>query len=61
MSTKALSFTLVCEPCVIGTLTHPGAHVCALLETQSQPLAGSHQQSSCKKQADITLAAEGLR
>jgi hypothetical protein len=41
MSTKALSSTLVCEPCVIGTLTHPGAHVCALLETQSQPPAGN--------------------
>eukprot|EP00957_Ditylum_brightwellii_P090323 6878906-Ditylum_brightwellii.AAC.1 len=27
--------------CVIGTLTHPGAHVCALLETQSQPPAGN--------------------
>eukprot|EP00957_Ditylum_brightwellii_P015492 1166330-Ditylum_brightwellii.AAC.1 len=41
MSTKALSSILVFEQCVIGTLTHLGAHVCALLETQSQPPAGN--------------------
>eukprot|EP00957_Ditylum_brightwellii_P010867 823885-Ditylum_brightwellii.AAC.1 len=27
MSTKDLSSILMCEQCVIGTLTHPGAHV----------------------------------
>eukprot|EP00957_Ditylum_brightwellii_P118064 9003882-Ditylum_brightwellii.AAC.1 len=41
MSTKALISILVCEQCVIGTLTHPGVHVCTLLEFWSQPLVGN--------------------
>eukprot|EP00957_Ditylum_brightwellii_P072352 5499168-Ditylum_brightwellii.AAC.1 len=41
MSTKVLISILVCELCVIGTLTHLGAHACALLENQSQPPAGN--------------------
>eukprot|EP00957_Ditylum_brightwellii_P052759 3999634-Ditylum_brightwellii.AAC.1 len=55
MSTKALSSTLVCEQCVIGTLTHTGAHICALLETWSQPLANSINNK------EVTPILEGVK
>eukprot|EP00957_Ditylum_brightwellii_P005287 403372-Ditylum_brightwellii.AAC.1 len=41
MHVDGIRCATVISKCVFGTLTHPGAHICALLETRSQPLTGN--------------------